>query len=372
MQGEGDTGYDAVYALKQWLREQGEPDESVCSLLLKRGGSWAKHVGRANVYYAHRRSRPLARTLACMRRFCKLHAAELPTSYGEQVYFWIDYASVELCRSREAWEPSSVEPCSSGAEWEPSKTVATVRSLPMTVLEFDGDPRKFFSRSVCLLEAYAAIGDVEASSEGAAAADAGVRDRHTPRGGASSGRLRVCMDPLRAAQCAAYDSPVLADARIDVRTAQAADESRREKVCAYVMANVDGGYDALNGLVKRAVAAEAFREAQRCAALAHAHTTPQAHACTQTHPPVPASTGTRKRRRSTSPTALSRRKSASPLLRRSPLHPPSARGTMAPRAFDVALTRLRPVDRPVDRPPRPPPLPHIHPFTRGAGSALRR
>ena len=201
------SGYDLVYALQAWLREQGEQDESVCSLLLKRGGTWAKHVGRATCYYSHRRVRPLARTLGCMRRFTQLHAAELPASYGEPVFFWIGYASVELCHMAGSLEPATI--------------VATVRSMPMTALELDGSPGDFLSRAVCLLVAYAAIG--AADEEAAETAETAPAPAHaagtggattttgqgqgqgqgTPRGGGggvSSGRLRVYLDPLRAAQ----------------------------------------------------------------------------------------------------------------------------------------------------------------------------
>ena len=199
------SGYDVVYALQAWLREQGEQDESVCSLLLKRGGTWAKHVGRATCYYSHRRARPLARTLGCMRRFTQLHAAELPASYGEPVFFWIGYASVELCHMAGSLEPATI--------------VATVRSMPMTVLELDGSPGDFLSRAVCLLVAYAAIGAADeeaaetaetapapahaAGTGGATTTTGQGQGQGTPRGGGggvSSGRLRVYLDPLRAAQ----------------------------------------------------------------------------------------------------------------------------------------------------------------------------
>ena len=139
------TGYDLIQCIKQWLRQQGAADKSVCEVLLERGNNWdllggtnpgrKPPVGQAEIFLSHVQAEPPLDTLCLMRKIDHGHAG-----VSSKCFQWLDYFSLRQCQS----------------DFKAPEIVKLISEIGHTAVNMD-KKRQVWERSFCVLETYATV-----------------------------------------------------------------------------------------------------------------------------------------------------------------------------------------------------------------------
>lgn len=175
------SGYELCVLLRAWLSRMGQDQRSVCEVL-SQSPRWRHHIGRANVFYSHRHSRPIGRTLGCMERAeakyrAHFHAEPEPVtnepeedegeeakedqtdgsssfkesssssfkqptdSHPHKLFFWLDYFAVRQCQN----------------SFDLHMVSMLIKKIGHTMVELDTEPDDYLASSWCLFELHASI-----------------------------------------------------------------------------------------------------------------------------------------------------------------------------------------------------------------------
>jgi hypothetical protein len=136
----GMTGYDLCHVIRQWVKENGFDDLSVCEIIMQdpRFEDLRHHISQATIFYSHlQKAGPIA-TLWHVDVTCMTYPSKLPKK--ENQFWWMDYFCLRQCQS----------------DFKPEHVLSLIKDISTTVVEVD-QSLVYFGRSFCILEIYATV-----------------------------------------------------------------------------------------------------------------------------------------------------------------------------------------------------------------------